>query len=492
MKGGVFAKEEDLDIFLEKCKISYFTSGAYGFVFLVESETSPYFSVRNGVERKINKMIIKLCAISNYHSYKLSSIINTRNYSVKTVSERSFEREIEIQTEVFFRTSEYLNPICPCIIHSEIKIADFDYVDPERLHRKRLAPRLSHLLSKTVPESIGYNILKLFLDQILSGQLSMYGLICMEYADGYETLHTIYKTHPKPIKLIEEYQTVARYKLIQMTLKTQYTHSDFHYGNILCKDGDVLLIDFGLSNKLDHEKWYTLKEECDSHSFYDALESIFYPLRYDSYDLRNNMDDYGWLLGTDQIEDEDDKNEDEDDEDDKNEDDEDEDDKNEDDEDEDEDDKNEDDKNEDDDEDDDEDVDESIKSKINKEIEIVVENQNLKIQKLKEMFPGRFPLTKKERQKFYQFKKEAPPRYIRNQYQIQGPEAIIPQSTRVSRLYNKRVHKRTKSLNRYTHKKGKKNIRTKSLNKISREPRIIFHNQNQNERGSAVPRGTRR
>jgi len=432
MKGGVFAKEEDLDIFLQDCTISYFTRGAYGFIFLVESKTSPYISVRNGVEKKINKMIIKLCAINNHGSHKISSIINTHNYSIRTVSERSFEREIEIQTEVFFRTCEYLNPICPCIIHSEVKHADFDSV-------KRLAPRLSNIFSKTEPDSIEYHLLKLFVDQILSAQLSMYGLICMEYGDGFQTLNEINSIKPRPIKLIEEYQTVARYKLIQMTLKTEYTHSDFHYGNILCKDGDVMLIDFGLSNKLSEDEWKTLKQEWDSHSYYDALESIFYPLRYDSYDLTRRIDHYGWLLGSEN------------------------------------------------------DVDESDIDKINKGIELLVEEENLKIQQLKESFPGKFPLTEKERQKFYQFKKETPPRYIRNQYQIQGPESIIPQSTRVSRLYNKRVHRRTKSLNRYTHKKAKK-LRTKSLNKVSREPHIIFHNQtqNRNERDSAVPRGTRR
>jgi hypothetical protein len=57
MKGGVFAKEEDLDIFLESCKISYLSSGAYGIVFLVESVMSPYVSVKD--DRHINKMIVK-------------------------------------------------------------------------------------------------------------------------------------------------------------------------------------------------------------------------------------------------------------------------------------------------------------------------------------------------------------------------------------------------------------------------------------------------
>ena len=55
MKGGVFAKEEDLDIFLQECRISYLSSGAFGVVFLVESDTSPYVSIRD--DKRINKKL---------------------------------------------------------------------------------------------------------------------------------------------------------------------------------------------------------------------------------------------------------------------------------------------------------------------------------------------------------------------------------------------------------------------------------------------------
>ena len=441
MKGGVFAKEEDLDVFLQGCKISYLSSGAYGIVFLVESDSSPYVSVRD--DRPINKMIIKLCAINNHGTHNIGATVKGKQYGVKTINERSFEREIEIQTEVFFRTCDYLEPICPCIIHSEVKGSDFD-----SRNRQRLAPRLSNLLGKTQVDSVEYILLKIFVDQITTGRLSMYGLICMEYADGFNTLYRLKQTESK--ETIEKLESISRQKLIEMSFKTQYTHSDFHHGNILCKLGvnpQVLLIDFGLCNRLNDEQWNTLKEEWDSHRYYDALESIFYPLRYDNYDLRNRMDQYGWLLGTDEIEyDEDDEFE-------------------------------------------EIDVAESVIFKINIEIEKLVEDQNIKIQQLKEAFPKKFPLTQKQRQKFYQFKKEAPPRYIRNQYQIQGPEARIPQSTRVSRLYDKRLHRRTRSLNRYTLKK-----RTRTRSKGSREPKLVFVSKSglRNSRNTAIPRGTRR
>jgi hypothetical protein len=131
---------------------------------------------------------------------------------------------------------------------------------------------------------------------------------------------------------------------------------------------------------------------------------------------------------------------------------------------------------------------EGVISKITSDLELLIEEQDKRIQQLKKDFPGKFPLTQKERQKFYQFKKEAPPRYIRNQYQIQGPDARIPQSTRVSRLYDKRVHRRTRSLNRYT----LKNKKMKS--KGSREPKLVFASKSglRNSRNTAIPRGTRR
>lgn len=438
MNGGVFAKEEDLDIFLENCRISYLSSGAYGVVFLVKSDTSPYVSARN---ERVNKMIIKLCAINNHVTHPITAIFGDKQYGIKTISEKTFEREIEIQTEVFFRTCGYLEPICPCIIHSEVKTADLDIVN-----RTRISPRLSKLLSKTEPDTVEYILLKCFLDQITSGRLSEYGLICMEYADGFEPLYKLKKKETK--ETIDIFESIARQKLIEMSLKTRYTHSDFHDGNILCKTGptlQVILIDFGLCNRLNEEQWETLKEEWDSHRYYDALESIFYPLRYDTYDLRNRMDKYGWLLGTDEVDYDEEESEFE-----------------------------------------EIYVAESVIDNITQEIEILVEEQTTKIQKLKEEFPKKFPLSEKQRQKFYQFKKEAPPRYIRNQYQIQGPEAMIPQSTRVSRLYDKRVHRRTRSLNRYT---MKRTVRSNG----SREPKIVFPSRtSRNSRNSAVPRGTRR
>jgi hypothetical protein len=433
----MFAKEEDLDIFLEECKITYLSSGAYGIVFLVVSETSPYVSRNN---KRVNKMIIKLCGINNHHTHPITSIIQGKRYSVKTVTQKSFEREIDIQTEVFFRTCDYLNPVCPCIIHSEVKGADFDEV-----RRQRLSPRLTHLLDKTLPDSNEYILLKCFLDEITSGRLSMYGLICMEYADGFEPLYKLKRTETQ--ETIDLLQNVARKKLIEMTLKTSYTHSDFHDGNILCKNGptpDVMIIDFGLSNRLQHEEWDTLRKECNEGRYYDALESIFYPLRYDSYDLRNRMDKYGWLLGSEEdieymgefeeI-----------------------------------------------------DISESVKDKINIDLTEIFKLDELKKEEISSFTS--LPLTEKERQKFYQFKMEAPPKYIRNQYQIQGPDAIIPQSSRKASLYDKRIHRRTRSLNRGTLKKKK--VRTSSRG--SREPKIVFtRSRSRNSRNTAVPRGTRR
>jgi serine/threonine protein kinase len=431
MKGGVFAKEEDLDIFLEDCKISYLSKGSFGIALVAESTTSPYLSVRGGIERKINKIIIKVCAI-NKEPFKITSRVNGHNSTFSTVHEKNFEREIEIHTEVFFRTCEYLDPICPSILHTEVKDSPYDYQT-----KKRVDTRLSQLLPKS--NEIAQIYLKHIIDLLHQGRLSMYGIICMEYAEGYETLAKLKTLRPDKT---EKLRDIARHKLIEMSLKTQYTHSDFHENNILCNPDteEVLLIDFGLANKMLDEQWKTLRDEYKEKRYFDALESIFYIDRRDLFVLRHDLDSYGWLIGADIEENEEPYNEtnnnreiv----------------------------------------------IKEPIVDKIIKGIDDVVKENQEKIEHLKKN--KNLPLSKKDRVKFYQFMNEVTLK--KSVYDAR------PLSYRVSRLYDKRVHRRTRSLNRYTLKR-----RTKSKSKGSREPKIIFPLKNsRNNRNSAVPRGTRR
>lgn len=435
----MFAKEGDIDIFLENSKISYLRKGSFGIALVAESTTSPYISERQGIERPINKIIIKVCAIDN--PFKITTNINGRNSSFTTVSEKNFEREIEIQTEVFFRTCEYLEPICPSILHTEVKASIYDFT-----LKRRLNTRLSDILPKSDLTTQLYlsNIIQL----LETGQLSMYGIICMEYAEGFETLNKIKQIRPDKV---EKLRDVARYKLILMTLKTQYTHSDFHESNILCNPytEDVLLIDFGLANKLTVKQWEILRDEYkgkNGKTYFDALESIFYIDRRDLFVLRHDLDSYGWLIGADVEDNEEGYNENA------------------------------------------NETNENYKDrqiiikdhiidKINEGIAIVVHENNQKIEHLKRV--KKMPLTKKERLKFYQFMNEVtlkPSIY-----------AARPLSYRVSTLYDKRIHTRTRSLNRYTIKK-----RINSHEQISLEPKIIMPNMSPNYRSSAIPRRSRR
>lgn len=429
MKGGVFAKEGDIDIFLEKCKITYLSKGSFGIALVAESTSSPYLSVRGGIEKEINKIIIKVCAI-NTEPFKITSRINGHNSTFSTVHEKNFEREIEIQTEVFFRTCEYLDPICPSILYTEVKDSPYDYKA-----KQRVETRLSQLLPKSNKTAQIY--LKNIIDLLDEGRLSMYGMICMEYAEGYETLVKL-KTH-RPDKT-EKLRDIARHKLIEMSLKTQYTHSDFHENNILCnpETEEVLLIDFGLANKMSHEEWITLRYEYEEKQYFDALESIFYIDRRDLFVLRHDLDSYGWLIGADLEENEEPYN------------------------------KNNNNR--------EIVIKEPIVNKIIQGIDVVVKENEEKIEHLKKTTKISLPLSKKERLKFYQFMNEVTLKP--SIYNVQ------PLSYRVSKLYDKRIHRRTRSLNRYTLKKR--------ISKRSREPKIVFPSRSRNSRNTAVPRGTRR
>ena len=427
----MFAKEEDLDIFLQECKVSYLSKGSFGFALVAESTTSPYISIRGGIEKKINKIIIKVCAI-NKEPFKITLRVNGHNSTFSTLHEKNFEKEIEIQTEVFFRTCEYLDPICPSILHTEVKNSPYDYQS-----KKRLETRLSHLLSKS--NEIAQIYLKHIIDLLHQGRLSMYGIICMEYAEGYETLAKLKILRPDKI---EKLRDITRNKLIEMSLKTQYTHSDFHENNILCNPDteEVLLIDFGLANKMSDEQWKILRDEYKEKRYFDALESIFYIDRRDLFVLRHDLDSYGWLIGADLEENEEPYNENNNNREIV--------------------------------------IKEPIVDKINQGINDVVQENEKKIGDLKKN--KKLPLSKKERVKFYQFMNEVTLK--KSVYESR------PISYRVSKLYDKRVHRRTRSLNRYT--LNRKKILSKSR---SREPKIVFPlKKSRNSRNSPVPRGTRR
>lgn len=433
MKGGVFAKEEDINIFLENCKITYLGKGSFGIVMVAESTTSPYISLRGGVETPIHKIIIKVCAI-NDEPFKITTRINGHNSSFTTLHKRWFEREIEIQTELFFRTCEYLDPICPSILHTELKDSPYDYAI-----KKRVETRLSQIIPKSDETSQLY--LNHIVELLETGRLSMVGIIYMEYADGFETLSKL--KHIRPDKT-DKLRDIARYKLIEMSLKTQYTHSDFHEHNILCNPNteEVLLIDFGLANKLRTEQWYTLRDEYKTKRYFNALERIFYIDRRDLFVLRHDLDSYGWLIGGDLEENEESYNENNNNR--------------------------------------EIIIKKPIVDKINKGISDVVNENELKIENLKRNSRIKLPLGKRDRLNFYQFMNEEKLK--------QSIYDVRPLSYRVSKLYDQRIHRRTRSLNRYTLKRTRKF----SPGKGSREPKLVMNKSGLNRRSSAIPRGTRR
>jgi hypothetical protein len=188
---------------------------------------------------------------------------------------------------------------------------------------------------------------------------------------------------------------------------------------------------------LSHEEWVTLRYEYEEKQYFDALESIFYIDRRDLFVLRHDLDSYGWLIGADLEENEEPYNKtnnnreiv----------------------------------------------IKEPIINKIIQGIDVVVKENEEKIEHLKKTTKIPLPLSKRERLNFYQFMNE-----VTLKPSIYDAQ---PLSYRISKLYDKRIHRRTRSLNRYTLKKRRKR---------SREPKIVFPSRSRNSRNSAIPRGTRR
>lgn len=146
--------------------------------------------------------------------------------------------EIRIQQDIFIKTMKdettLLEPSCPGLM----------YAHPSKV-KSPLKNLLHHQLSRDIDDSI---ISTIFQNDI--------AFIVMEYMNEYKTLHSL-RTSPH----YERYKFMAFCELDRLH-KIGYMHNDFHFENVLINEsyyysnlfsGRAILIDFGLSQKMESE-----------------------------------------------------------------------------------------------------------------------------------------------------------------------------------------------------------------------------------------------
>jgi hypothetical protein len=214
-----------------------------------------------------NCLLIKLVALIDYpenylqnNGYKYWN--EDKNFKKAYYDIKNFENEVNIQKDIFKKTSDYFEPICPEIVYYD---NNFDIINELILHLNEKYKNHNDTNTTPIMKKIFDNITTKFIKkekvQIDDKSLDIkLGIIVMEIGENFKPL-SVFQKHLKPQQINNEYETykiMAKTQLYKMIFKTGYYHNDFHENNFLFdsnyegmyKDqkGKVLIIDFGFSN----------------------------------------------------------------------------------------------------------------------------------------------------------------------------------------------------------------------------------------------------
>ena len=307
--GGISLKklpEAALSQFIdnETCQIFEFSSGANGFIFsasIKNKNESPYNDIRSKYyNRPVRNILIKLVATapSLSRNPKRNKILfeDKRNKAIET--ESNFRNEVNIQTEIFLKTMNYLEPLCPAPIYGEIK-SETDAIE-----------LFDKMLYKTDDDGV-IDILYTFQYEVgipsrsNDKKMSSIGILGMELADDYITLNSLYNNPRFTKKDVIRFENMARLQLLKLAIDTGYNQNDFHAGNILVDPtysgyydklkGKIMLIDFGRASKIQPGYLKQIKEYVSNRNYKDALLLLYKSSQFKSFRLYTYPNYYGWI-----------------------------------------------------------------------------------------------------------------------------------------------------------------------------------------------------
>ena len=296
-----------------------------------------YFQMREREERKKQK------TNSNHEKIKNYNISGTK---------QNFLDEINIQTDVFLKTIDYLDPICPGVVYGNVIddmnesikfISDlqkgcngethivltelqkvFGYLY-ELSNKKKTVTKIiqdsingirgdkspSQLTNEDINNlNLVYYMAKILLiDESSKFNIGL-GIIAMEFVDnGYKTFGNLYNdilVNGSYKDQVFTYENMARLKLIDLALKTGYSQCDFHWSNIMINptlpgyyegyEGRVMLIDFGYAKKIPEVQLAEIKDSYEKQDYMNCIKIIFDVGRIDG-DPKNIFEDYIHLFG---------------------------------------------------------------------------------------------------------------------------------------------------------------------------------------------------
>ena len=220
--GGITAKrekEESFTYFVQNSTLEFFKNGGNGIAVLLTLNPgieSPYISTDiSTFGQPVNKLILKIILLGNPgEAIEFTRISKSRNYEIHLQTPDAFINETEIQKNIYFDTLDYLDPICPAIVYSEVFLYDrfmglFNSFPIDDIDLQNVIYTLIYIETKVD-----------------------FGIIAMEYANNTKILYDL-SPNVRPNSNYELYVNMSLYLLLELALKTGYSHADFHMSNIM-------------------------------------------------------------------------------------------------------------------------------------------------------------------------------------------------------------------------------------------------------------------
>lgn len=294
--------EEIFNNYLDNLEnISVISHGAYGVTFLLNLPNNINITNKDLFYKKMTPNAeygdcVKELVIKFQFVLKPGESLdeNDERFFIRPLTEDELKNEVNIQTDIVLKTSQYLQPLCPSIVYADII---------------NVSEKKTIILKKIIDKANVHNVLK-FYEGVIYYNI---GIIAMELANNSYTLNRyINKFHYGDAKLaVKLAENMSRYALLKLALETEYNHGDFHKHNILIQNDSnyfltnagvpktisPVLIDFGRSTKINPGVMKLIRESVKNKQYTKALSYLCD--KSSNYFLRNikYVDYYGWVCG---------------------------------------------------------------------------------------------------------------------------------------------------------------------------------------------------
>lgn len=267
--------KESFEHFLLNSTAHFLKTGTFGMTYILTLNPgveSKYLSLdASTYGQPVRQLLLKTIFVYPLKVTLNVELKNGRREDKSTNTSNEFYEEVNIQTDVYLKTMQYLEPLCPAIVYANIV---HSRIDP-----------LFNVVNKIVSTALT-NDSKRKIDTYPG---MGFGLIGMELMSSADTLCRFIATK----KWYESYIAKAYHTLIEFVIQTGYTHGDFHCGNFLLnnvitnyfwgKRGKVTIIDFGFAEKLSQKNYAKIKKLYNEQKYTDILLMLCDIPRKDGY-----------------------------------------------------------------------------------------------------------------------------------------------------------------------------------------------------------------